>query len=127
MTPKLFLKYGGILLITLGLLGLTGFLYKISTLAFFQPPYWINWIHFLLGVTILTISFAPYRKLHKWLILFPAIIATLIGVGGLLFGKYVAVKYNIPELNTDPSDHIAHLIVGFFAIWSWKNRAQSEA
>lgn len=122
-TPRLFLRIGGIVLIILGTLGLMGVLGTISQLVFFHPPYWISWVHFILGVCIFIISFTPYDHFQKWLVLFPAIVGTVIGLAGLLFGSYFASRYNIPDLAVDPSDHIAHLIVGLLAIWAWKNRA----
>jgi len=122
MNPKLFLRIGGIILIVLGTLGLFGILGLISSLGFFHPPYWINWLHFLLGIAILIISFTPYYKLQGWVVLFPAIVATTIGLAGLLLGSYFGTRYNIPEL-ADPSDHIAHLIVGVAAIWAWRNKS----
>jgi hypothetical protein len=121
MTPGLFLRIGGAVLIVIGALGLSGILGSISPLGFFHPPYWINWLHFLLGITIFIISFTRYHTLQGWIVLFPAIVATVIGVLGLLFGSYFASRYNILEL-ADPSDHIAHLVVGLVAIWAWHNR-----
>ncbi len=40
-----------------------------------------------------------------------------------LFGSLAANYFNIPEL-ADPSDHIAHLAVGLFALWGWWNRTK---
>lgn len=123
LTPRLFLRIGGVVLIVLGALGLTGILGIISQLVFFHPPYWINWVHFILGATMLLISYTSYHRLQKWLVLFPAIIATAMGLLGILFGPYFATRFNVPDLAVDPSDHIAHLIVGLLAIWAWRNRA----
>ncbi len=122
-TPKLFLRIGGTVLTVIGISGLAGLLGTISQLVFFHPPYWINWVHFILGVCIFLVSFTHYHRLQTWLVLFPAIVATVMGLIGLLFGSYLAIRYNIPDLAVDPSDHIAHLIVGLLAIWAWKNRA----
>ncbi len=116
------------MLIVLGVSGLVGVLGTVSQLVFFHPPYWINWVHFVLGVFIFIISFTSYYHLQKWLVLFPAIVATIMGLAGIFFGAYFATRYNIPDLAVDPSDHIAHLIVGLLAIWAWKNRAlQTES
>jgi len=44
-----------------------------------------------------------------------------LGIVGLLFGSYLAMQLNVPEL-ADPSDHLAHLTVGLLALWGWLNR-----
>lgn len=122
LTPKTFFRIGGIVLTVIGIAGLAGLLGTLSQLVFFRPPYWINWAHFILGVSIFLISFTHYHRLQKWLVLFPAIVATTMGLMGILFGSYLATLYNIPDLAVDSSDHVAHLIVGLLAIWAWKNR-----
>jgi hypothetical protein len=43
------------------------------------------------------------------------------GSGGLLLGPLAARRFDKPEL-ADPSDHLAHLIVGVLAFWAWCNR-----
>ncbi len=122
MNPKRFLQIAGPFLIIIGLLGIVGIFGKISDLGFFHPPYWINFIHLLLGIFILVVAFKGNKSLQANVTLIPAILATTIGILGLLFGSYAAKQYNIPELVTDPSDHIAHLIVGLVAFWAWRNR-----
>lgn len=121
MTPKVFLSIVGPLLIVLGILGLTGLLGIISNLAFFHPPYWIHWVHLLLGIFLLPIAWKGSSKFQSLIVLFPAVIGTTIGLLGLLLGRYAAVKFNVPEL-ADPSDHVVHLIVGICASWAWRNR-----
>ena len=117
MTPKLFLKIAGGFLITIGILGLIGIFGKISSVGFFHPPYWINFVHLVIGIIALIASFKFNKKHQAMLVLIPAVLATTIGVLGLLFGPYVSNIYKIPELK-DPSDHIAHLTVGLLAIWA---------
>jgi hypothetical protein len=61
------------------------------------------------------------------LTLVPAVLATALGLAGLLLGLHVANRFNMPEL-ADPSDHLAHLTVGVVALWAWLNRdSESEA
>ena len=121
MNPKIFLRIGGIVLITIGILGLTGIFGQISQASFFHPPFWINYFHLMLGTVIFSFSFTHHKKLQIVLTLLATIVAGSIGALGLLLGGYFADKYNIPELK-DPSDHIAHLIVGLTAFWAWRNR-----
>lgn len=115
MKPVCFLLITGSVLVIIGFLGIVGLFGKISPLGFFHPPYWINFVHFALGVIVLVIAFKGNSKLQTRLIAVPAVLATLLGLSGLVFGSYAARTYNIPEL-ADPSDHIAHLAVGLFAI-----------
>lgn len=122
MKPKVFLRIGGVLLTTLGILGLVGILGQISKVSFFHPPYWVNYFHLIFGVIILFVSFSPSQKIHAVFTSFAMVIGITIGILGLLLGGYLADKYGLPELK-DPSDHIAHLIVGLSAFWAWKNRA----
>ncbi len=115
MTPKLFLIIGGTILVILGILG------TFSQASFFHPPYWINWFHFLFGIVVLSVGLKGTPAVQAKLTLFGAVVGTSIGLLGLLFGRYMAVRFNTPEL-ADPSDHVAHLIVGLCAIWALRNR-----
>ena len=121
MNPKRFLTIGGLILVTIGILDVVHLLGKISSASLFNPPYWISWFHLTLGVLILLVSFSRSAKLQTWVTLFPAVVATTIGLLGLLFGSWAASHYNNPQL-ADPSDHFAHLAVGLMALWAWWNR-----
>jgi hypothetical protein len=121
MNPHRFLSAAGPVLITLGLLGLTHVLGKISSASFFHPPYWINWVHLSIGSIVLGVAAWGNRKLQASLTLVPAVLGTTLGVSGLLFGSLAAKRFNIPEL-ADPSDHMAHLTVGLLALWGWLGR-----
>jgi len=121
MNPKKFLTIGGIILLIIGALGIVGILGSISTLGFFHPPGWINWVHLLLGTFVLSSSFSKNEKFQTGVTTFAMIILLAIGLLGLLLGPFIANSYNIPEL-ADPSDHIAHLGVGLLALWGFSNR-----
>lgn len=121
MNPRRFLSIIGPVLTVTGILGLTGVLGSISSASFFHPPYWINWFHLILGIVVITAAFKGGRKLQVGLVSGAAIVGTTLGVLGLLFGSYAATRFDIPEL-ADPSDHVAHLIVGLLASWGWLNR-----
>ncbi len=121
MNPKKFLTIGGIILLVIGVLGIVGLLGSISSAGFFHPPYWINWFHLFLGILVLTVSFLHAHKLQVGVTLFATIILMTIGILGLVFGPYIASRYNIPEL-ADPSDHIVHLGIGLLALWGFLNR-----
>lgn len=121
MTPRRFLVIGGIILVTIGVLGVTNLLGSISTDSFFNPPYWINWVHLSLGTVLLFVALWGSTRWHAWLTLFAAVVGTALGVLGLVSGSYAARRFDIPEL-ADPSDHLAHLTVGLLATWGWRSR-----
>ena len=125
MNPKRFLTIGGIILVTIGILGVTHLLGQISNASLFNPPYWINWFHLTLGIFVLAVAFSPTPRLQTWVAFFPAVVATMIGLLGLLFGSWAASHFNDPQL-ADPSDHLAHLMVGIVALWAWWNRPVAE-
>jgi hypothetical protein len=124
MNPKRFLALGGSVLIILGVLGITGLLGRISSASFFNPPYGIHWVHLTLGVVVFLLALSPYAALHAWVTLFPAIVGTTMGILGLILGSWAAGRSNNPQL-ADPSDHLAHLILGAIAIWAWRNRSSA--
>lgn len=121
MNLKRFLFLASIVLATIGFLGVVGLFGYISSASFFHPPYWINWLHFILGIFVLIVALKGNAKLQALVVSIPMVLATALGVLGLVFGSYAAKYYNIPEL-ADPSDHLAHLIVGVVAFWAWRNR-----
>lgn len=125
MNPKKFLLVAGPVLISIGLLGITGILGKISSWSFFHPPYWINWVHLSLGILVLSTALWGNMKWQRRLTLLATILGLLLGVTGLLLGRYAATRFNIPEL-ADPSDHIAHLTVGLFALWGLLGKKKDE-
>jgi hypothetical protein len=121
MDPRRFLWIGGSVLISLGLLGVRGVLGSISRASFFHPPPWINWVHLSIGGVALSVAARGDRKLQTGLTFIPAVLGTTLGVSGLLFGSVAAKRWNLPEL-ADPSDHLAHLMVGILASWGWLSR-----
>ena len=123
MTPKLFLRIAGVLLVVVGILGLLGLFGRISEAAFFHPPYWINWAHLVIGVVILSVSIWGNAKTQTIFTSIAMVFGLALGLMGLLLGRWAAQRFQLPEL-ADPSDHIAHFIVGLLALWGWRNRAK---
>ena len=122
MTPKRFLRIAGVLLVTIGMLGGTRLLGRISNAAFFHPPTWINWVHLVFGLVVCVVAASRWARLQAALTLGATFIGIGIGSAGLLLGKRAARRFNIPEL-ADPSDHAAHLLVGLAAALGWLGRA----
>ncbi len=125
MHPGRFFYIASAVLITMGILGLIGVLGSISPASFFHPPYWINWVHLCLGMIVLNIALRGNRSFQATFVMFPMVIGITLGVFGLVFGRYLAERYGLTEL-ADPSDHVAHLIVGLLAAWAWKNRRKTS-
>jgi len=119
--PRHFLIVAGTILVTLGTAGAMGLLSSISSASVFNPPYWIHWVHLAFGAMVLAIALAAGRTLQNIMTLAAAIMGTLLGLSGLLLGSHAANRYSMPEL-ADPSEHLAHLAVGVFALWAWSNR-----
>jgi hypothetical protein len=125
MTPKRFLRLGGGVLMSTGLLGIVGVLGQISPASFFHPPSWINWVHLIFGIVVSAVAASSRARLQAGFALGGALVGTTIGLVGLLFGGRAARRFDIPEL-ADPSDHAAHLLIGLAALWGWLGRRHTE-
>jgi hypothetical protein len=123
MNPKRFLKIGGSILVTIGGLGVIGLLGSISDMAFFHPPYWINWVHLSIGVVALSISARGSNKIQSLFTLIPTILGFTLGTAGLLQVLFGITTIPIPELG-DPIEMVAHLVIGTLGLWGWLNRAR---
>jgi hypothetical protein len=121
MTPKRFLTVASVALLTIGTLGVTGRLGSISRASFFHPPSWIHWFHVLLGGAVFTVRQSNASSIQAVTTLIATMMGTTLGLAGLLLGPSAAKRFDAPEL-ADPSDHVAHLIVGLLALWGWWNR-----
>lgn len=120
VTPFRYLTVAGALLVVLGVAGLTGLLARVSSRAFFRPPYWINAVHAAFGCVLFVLAFVAAPSVQTTLVLVGAILGLSLGSSGLLLGPLAARRFNKPEL-ADRSDHLAHLIVGVLAFWAWSN------
>jgi uncharacterized membrane protein HdeD (DUF308 family) len=115
MNPKMFLKWGGVILLVLGVLG---FVWPAPQL---YPTFYLdgaeNWAHLVLGLVALAIAYWADGQTQKW-------IATLVGVVALYFGVWGFVVGGAPEpnyygiTNLEMLDNIVHLVVGVWALWS---------
>jgi hypothetical protein len=115
-----FLYTGGIVLVLLGWAGITGVLGHISDRVFFHPPGWVNWMHLSVGTAVLAVALFSPRGLKIALACVPAVLATAIGLGGLVLGLGTALRAG-RGASFDASDALAHLAVGALAIWSLYN------
>jgi hypothetical protein len=90
----------------------------------FNPPYWLNWFHLSFGMVVLRIAIAGDQKLQNGFTLVAFVMGTTLGLAGMPFGSYVALRYDMPQL-ADSSDPIAHLAVGMLALAALWNRKGS--
>ena len=126
MTPKRFLAVAGVVLVTIGALGVTRRLGAISRAGFFHPPHWINWVHLFLGMFVIAARLSRSSRLQSGTTLVATIAGSTLGLLGLWLGPTAARRFEVPEL-ADPSDHLAHLGVGLLATWGWWNREKTDS
>jgi hypothetical protein len=117
VTPPRFLFIGGATLLLLGALGATRVLGTLSTAAVFHPPAWINWVHLAAGSIVLAVAWRGEPRLEIALTALGACLAMTLGLGGLFLGPLLAPR-DAQAPSADPSDHLAHLLVGLTAIWA---------
>lgn len=120
MYPRLFLLYGGAVLLLLGIVGYLGVFNEEST-----PWFWLdpgeNLAHTVLGIVALAAVLVPglsdaLRPFYRWIVI-------LVGVLALFFAVYGFIQAGAAEPNTfgvanleNPSDNLLHLVVGIVAL-----------
>lgn len=120
MYLRLFLLYGGAVLLLLGIVGYLGVFNEEST-----PWFWLdpgeNLAHTVLGVVALAAVLVPglndaLRPYYRWIVI-------LVGVLALFFAVYGFIVAGAAEPNTfgvanleNPSDNLLHLVVGIVAL-----------
>jgi uncharacterized membrane protein HdeD (DUF308 family) len=118
--PRLFLIYGGAVLLLLGIVGYLGVFTEPNT-----PAFWLdsgeNLAHTFLGIVALAAVFVPglntaFKPYYR------AIVA-LVGVIALFFAVYGFLNASGAEPNTfgianleNPADNLLHLVVGIVAL-----------
>lgn len=118
--PRLFLIYGGLVLLLLGIVGYLNIFTEEST-----PWFWLdpaeNLAHTVLGLVALAAVFVP--GLNTALAPYYRVIVVLVGVLALFFAVYGFIQSGAAEPNTfgvanleNPSDNILHLVVGIVAL-----------
>ncbi|MEK7616063.1 MAG: hypothetical protein AAB420_02555 [Patescibacteria group bacterium] len=120
MTPKNFLLVGGIVLVLVGILGF----YLIGPTAadsIFGTSWWFdsgeNWVHLILGVVAVILSFAAPMAIQRPVVMIVGIIAVLIGLYSIFKTDFLGANLE------NPSDTILHIVVGIWAILSLKGKS----
>ena len=130
MYPRLFLIYGGAVLLLLGIVGYLGVFTEPNT-----PGFWLdsgeNLAHTFLGIVALAAVFVP--GLNTALKPYYRAIVALVGVIALFFAVYGFLNASGAEPNTfgvanleNPADNLLHLVVGIVAlVAAWMPSSES--
>lgn len=130
MYPRLFLIYGGAVLLLLGIVGYLGVFTEPNT-----PAFWLdsgeNLAHTFLGTVALAAVFVP--GLNTALKPYYRAIVALVGVIALFFAVYGFLNASGAEPNTfgvanleNPADNLLHLVVGIVAlVAAWMPSSES--
>jgi uncharacterized membrane protein HdeD (DUF308 family) len=128
--PRLFLIYGGAVLLLLGIVGYLGVFTEPNT-----PGFWLdsgeNLAHTFLGIVALAAVFVP--GLNTALKPYYRAIVALVGVIALFFAVYGFLSASGAEPNTfgvanleNPADNLLHLVVGIVAlVAAWMPSSES--
>ena len=116
ISPRGFLKWGGIILIAVGILGMIGVIGP-TTNSLFGDSWWFdqyeNWAHLILGLVAIAALYVLPAKTQKPLVLIVGIVALFFVVWGFFVSSdfYGAMLEN-------PLDNILHLVVGVWGVWA---------
>lgn len=120
LTPRGFLLYGGIILLVLGVGGMT-FLGPTPQASALGEFFWLdggeNLAHTLLGVVALGAYYMlKDEAMIKYLVLFVGVLAAVATVWSLLYGSSTVPNASITNLE-NPSDTVLHLVVAVWALY----------
>lgn len=112
MTPKLFLQWGGIVLLVLGILGIVAPNIGGKALYFDAGE---NWAHTILGIVALIASARLNESAQRSLVGIVGVAALFFGIWGFVVaGKPAPNFYGLTNLE-NPIDNLLHLVVGIWA------------
>ncbi|MBI2033837.1 MAG: hypothetical protein HYT13_01935 [Candidatus Liptonbacteria bacterium] len=125
MTPKSFLKIGGIVLVVVGILGFF-VIGPTPDASVFGSAWWFdngeNWAHILFGVVALVaITALKNEAVQKKLVMLVGILALLVGVYGFFNANFLGANLE------NPLDNLLHLAVGAWALMSIKGKKMMMA
>jgi hypothetical protein len=113
LTPRQFLRIGGVILILYGVLG---FLLPDQSLAG-GILYWTgaeNIVHVVLGLVAIAAAYVLSAQVQKWLTAIVGVVALVFFVIGLVV--MANSPLNLPPGNLELLDTIIHLVVGLWAL-----------
>lgn len=119
LTPRGFLMAGGIILLALGVGGMT-VLGPTAEQSMLGDFFWLdtteNYAHLLLGVVALAAYFLlKENSLTKWLVILVGVIAAVATVAGFMNAGQNVLGMGMTHLE-NPADNVLHLVV---AVWAF--------
>lgn len=128
LSPTGFLKIGGVILVALGLIGITG---VTNDITFFNLDTGENVAHIFLGVVALVGAFGIRdARAHRILVAIVAVTGLFFGVYGFFLPAGDFMHGNFLGLANleNPADNLLHLVVGTWAAGAaWLNREPTES
>lgn len=119
MTPKLFLQWGGIILLVLGILGFIVPNIGGKVLYFDAGE---NWAHTILGIVAIAAAYRLNASAQRSLVIIVAIVALFFGVWGFVVaGRPAPNFYGLTNLE-NPLDNLVHLVVGIWAVLALRGK-----
>ena len=121
MNPKQFLMLGGVVLVVLGLAGLT-VLGPTPDASLLKDFFWLdsteNVAHLLFGVVALAAYYGlKDETLTKYLVALVGVVALLAALAGFMNSGVLVPNVGITNLE-NPSDNILHLVVAVWAFYA---------
>ena len=121
MIPKQFLMLGGVVLVVLGLAGLT-VLGPTPDASLLKDFFWLdsteNVAHLLFGVVALAAYYGlKDETLTKYLVALVGVVALLAALAGFMNSGVLVPNVGITNLE-NPSDNILHLVVAVWAFYA---------
>lgn len=116
ITPNMFLKVGGLVLVLVAVLGYVGVIGPTADSLFGAAWYFDNVeniAHLVLGVVALAAAFVLPAGLHKPLVIVVGIVAILVGLYSLFVDSML-----LGAMLQNPADTALHLVVGAWALWA---------
>ena len=122
MTPKKFLKLGGVVLVLIGILGLVGVLGPTADQSIFGGGWWFDnvqsWAFLLVGIVALAALYIFPAGAQKSLVV-------LVGIVALFLAVYNLFSTSFWGMNLErPADLILHLVVGIWALMAARGRSE---
>ncbi|MBI4022650.1 DUF4383 domain-containing protein [Candidatus Berkelbacteria bacterium] len=120
MNPKMFLTWGGWVLVLVAILGAIGVIGPTADQSLFGESWYFdaaeNWAHLIIGLVGLAAAMWTDAGMQRTLTWIVGIVALIIGLWGWFLSGDAPNFYGANLEN--PLDNILHLVVGIWALWA---------
>jgi hypothetical protein len=117
LSPKGFLKVGGLVLVLVAVLGYVGVIGPTSEQSLFGSFWYFdnaeNVAHLVLGVVALAAAHLVGASMQKTLVIVVGVVAVLAGLYSMLVSTML-----LGAGLQNPADTVLHLVVGAWALWA---------